>query len=286
VAAGVVALAIPAPASAQAVLDATCAGPREGTSQSSTNSRRGQTFTALNSGSLTSAQIDVSAIAAGDTFVVDILAVGGDGRPTDTVLASTTATAPTSGAQILTAIFPAPATVTAGQQYVLSTRNSTNNSAVGLRLGGDDCPGAAYISYEPTTGPWGGPYDEDIVFTVFVVPAPEPEPGPQPKADRTLTLDADKSKVNKGKKVTLSGVLDAPGNEAACESGQTVELERKKPSQAVFATVKQLQTSPAGNFLTAEKVKKTFEYRGEVVESAQCQPGVSNTENVKVKKPR
>jgi len=107
---------------------------------------------------------------------------------------------------------------------------------------------------------------------------------PQPKAERTLILDAEKSKVKKGKKVTLAGQLDALGNEAACEAGQTVELQRKKPSQTVFATVQQLQTTATGNFSAKAKIKKTYEYQAVVAESAECQPGVSNTEKVKVQK--
>jgi hypothetical protein len=103
-----------------------------------------------------------------------------------------------------------------------------------------------------------------------------------PKAGRMLTLDANKNKVRKGRKVTLSGQVDSA--EQGCESSQPVELQRKKPSQTIFATVEQLQTTGSGNFATKEKVKKTFEYRAVVTESAGCQATESNTEKVKVKK--
>jgi hypothetical protein len=92
--------------------------------------------------------------------------------------------------------------------------------------------------------------------------------------------------VEKGKKVLLSGQLDAPGNEAACESNLAVELQRKKPSQPAFTTLEQLGTDAAGNFSTKEKVKKTFEYRAQVAETDACLGQTSNTEKVKVKKPK
>jgi hypothetical protein len=105
-----------------------------------------------------------------------------------------------------------------------------------------------------------------------------------PKAALTLVLEASKNKVRKGKRVSFSGQLDAPGNAAGCESAQIIELQRRKPSQSIFATVDLLQTAPTGSFTARQKVKKTFEYRAVVAESPECQPGLSNTEKVKVKK--
>jgi hypothetical protein len=104
------------------------------------------------------------------------------------------------------------------------------------------------------------------------------------KGNRTLILDANKNKVKKGRRVEFTAQLDAPGNEAACESGQTIELQRKKPSQATFTTIEQLQTDATGNFTAKKKVKKTFEYRAQVPETATCAAQVSNTARVKVKK--
>jgi hypothetical protein len=109
---------------------------------------------------------------------------------------------------------------------------------------------------------------------------------PQAKADRTLTLDANKGKVKKGKRVTLTGQLNQVARQGACESGQPVQLQRKRPSQTTFTTVEQLQTDAAGRFSAKEKVKKTFEYRAQVAETAACAGGLSNTEKVKVRKKR
>jgi hypothetical protein len=101
---------------------------------------------------------------------------------------------------------------------------------------------------------------------------------------RTLSLDANKNKVKKGKKVSLSGHLESA--EHVCESAQPVDLQRKRPKQTTFTTFAQLQTDAAGNFTAKKKVKKTFQYRAQVPETATCGGQVSNTEKVKVKKKR
>jgi hypothetical protein len=108
-----------------------------------------------------------------------------------------------------------------------------------------------------------------------------PEPA---KAARTLTLDANKNKVKKGKKVLFLGDLDSV--EQACESGQTIELQRKKTSQSSFTTFAQLQADAEGDFSLQTKIKKTFQYRAEVPEGPTCAGQTSNTEKVKVKKPK
>jgi hypothetical protein len=73
---------------------------------------------------------------------------------------------------------------------------------------------------------------------------------------------------------------------ASCAANQAVELQRKKPGQTAFTTVEQLLTDAGGSFSAKEKVKKTFQYRAQVLETATCDDGVSNTEKVKVKKKR
>ena len=109
---------------------------------------------------------------------------------------------------------------------------------------------------------------------------------PPPKANRTLTLDANKSKVKKGKRVTLSGRLSAATGQGPCESSQTVELQRKRPKQTAFTTFAQVQTDTQGSFSLKKKLKKTFEFRAQVVETAACTAAQSNSEKVKVKKKR
>jgi hypothetical protein len=104
------------------------------------------------------------------------------------------------------------------------------------------------------------------------------------KGNRVLTLDANKNKVKKRKKVTLSGRLTPTARQGQCESAQTVELQRKRPKQTTFTTFASVQTDAQGSFSLKKKVKKTFEYRAQVVETAACTAALSNTEKVKVKK--
>jgi hypothetical protein len=118
---------------------------------------------------------------------------------------------------------------------------------------------------------------------------------PVSQANRTITLDARKSKgkkggrnpllaVRKGGKVRFSGDVSAPQNVAGCESNQTVELQRKKPKGTGFTTFQQVQTNATGNFSVKKKIKKTFEYRAGLGETAACDDSSSNTEKVKAKK--
>jgi hypothetical protein len=107
------------------------------------------------------------------------------------------------------------------------------------------------------------------------------------KSDRTLTLDANKGKVEKGRKVRLSGQIDAPTNEAGCEPNQTVELQRKAKKQpdTAFSTFDSVQTDATGNFADKVKVKKTYIYRAQVEETEACDGELSNTQKVRVQKP-
>jgi hypothetical protein len=108
------------------------------------------------------------------------------------------------------------------------------------------------------------------------------------RVDRTLTLDTNKGKVEKGRKVRLTGQIDSPQNQQACEPGQTVDIQRKRKGQpdTAYKTVEQVVTDATGNFSDKERVRKTSIYRAQLAETATCDDGLSNTEKVKVKKPK
>jgi hypothetical protein len=108
--------------------------------------------------------------------------------------------------------------------------------------------------------------------------------GDCPVRGRTVALDASKNKVKEGTRVTLTGRVAELFRQGECQSAQTLQLQRKRPTQTTFTTVDQLQTDAAGNFVTRKKVKKTFVYRAQVAETPTCGAGLSNTEKVKVKK--
>jgi hypothetical protein len=284
------ALVVSTPAPAQTNPDASCPGPREDnfvwlSPSGGGNNRVAQTFTAQASGLLTTAQSDVTKTGSLADWTMDIHEVDGSGTPTNVVLASTTipdSTVP-AGDVTITGNFGAPVTVIAGQQYALIVRRpGSDHLQVGVRTG-DDCPGQLFSS--PATGTFSPFMDWDMVFAVFVEPA-QPQPEPVAKADRTLTLDANKGKVEKGRKVRLTGQIDAPLNEAGCEPNQTVELQRKakKAPDTAFATFKTVQTDQTGNFADKVKVKKTRIYRAVVQESGVCDDELSNTQKVRVQK--
>jgi hypothetical protein len=121
-------------------------------------------------------------------------------------------------------------------------------------------------------------------------PAPQPGPDPQPqqptpKADGTLTIDANKGKVEKGRKVLLSGQLDVPSNES-CEQNRQVQVQRRLKSEddSKFATFQMVQTDPTGNYSLKVKVKKTYFYRAVVTETDACDDETSNSQKVRVQK--
>jgi DNA-binding beta-propeller fold protein YncE len=110
------------------------------------------------------------------------------------------------------------------------------------------------------------------------------QPGGGPAA-RTVTLNASKKKVKKNKKATLSGDISAPQNVAGCESGQAVELQRKrKKKDKDFKAVKTLTSDGSGGFTSKQKIKKTSQFRAVLAASATCDAAQSPTKKVKVKK--
>ena len=134
----------------------------------------------------------------------------------------------------------------------------------------------------PTTGTVAaelGPIGSGTTQIVSMTAVPKAPP----KAARTLLFDAAKNKVKKGRKVGLSGQLDAP-EDPACEAGVTLDLQRQK-GEGEFATFAQVQTDAAGAFALKQKVKKTFTYRVLAGETDACLSVTSNTEKVKAKKP-
>jgi len=110
-------------------------------------------------------------------------------------------------------------------------------------------------------------------------------PPPPAKADGTLTIDANKGKVEKGRKVTLTGQLDVASNES-CEPGRQIQIQRRLKSEddSKFATFETATTEAAGNFTLKVKVKKTYFYRAVIAETDACDDETSNSQKVRVQK--
>jgi hypothetical protein len=143
-----------------------------------------QTFTAVNTGRLTTTRVMVGDVADVGDLVVEIRAVDASGLLTDVVLASASIPASAinntagSGGESTTvawydASFDPGAEVVSGQQYALVLSTSEETSYL---LGVNDlnpCPGGqAYRSMG------GGPFEPqgsyDLRFNTYVTPAPTP----------------------------------------------------------------------------------------------------------------
>jgi len=252
------------------------------------NPRVAEVFTALNTGALTRFEVAYSNSATTATlWTVQINTVDASGKPTNSSLASETfqlggggADGPTTASRT----FAQPPAVVAGQRYalVVHRHGSSNNLLV---ASSDVCPDTQMWLDVSTNGNWD-PVGFDMRFAVFVEPTPAaPEPGPATKADGTLTIDANKGKVERGRKVTLTGQLDVPTAEA-CEPGRQIQIQRRLKSEddSKFATFTTVQTDATGNYSTKQKVKKTYFYRAVVQENASCDDESSNSQKVRVQK--
>ncbi len=174
-----------------------------------------------------------------------------------------------------------------GAAYVTGSTNSTDFDTVGP-IEGDSTGRDAFVSKVAFDSDGDGVVDSADNCPADAGPASNngcPIPPPlAAKSSRALSLDTSKSKVKKGKKVTLSGTVDSPAG-SACVASQTVELQRVKKGSA-FKTFTTDKTNAAGKFALKVKVKKTYLYRAELGESAACLADTSNRKKVKVKKKR
>jgi hypothetical protein len=281
--------------------------PQEGSVGALGHFRIAQTFTSQITGVATSAHAKIEKRAgAGGDWVLSVVSTDASGAPTDEVLGSVTVSDSTvpAGVGTIGGILDAPVALTAGEKYALViTRPGATEVRARIRVG-DVCGGEIFRSLDQT-GPFAAissfpsiPPGLDIVFAVCgstgpcfppaeVSPAPGPQPGPAPAIELqpslTVTLDADRSKIRQGKRVTLSGRVGAAGD-PSCTSAQTVRLQRRRPDEPTFTTFAQVQSDPQGSFSLKQKPKKTSEYRAEVLATAACAAGLSDTEMVKVRK--
>jgi hypothetical protein len=270
------------------VLDANC--PESTPSGNTANPRLAQTFTVQNAGSIVGAQARINPFGGTSDYVFSIHQVDGTGTPTNTELASGVVplTSVGTGSEPVTATFSTPLPVNPGETYALVIRRVTaTEEATALINFNDTCPASARYSSPTATGAFF-PVDGDMVFAIFVEPSgPQLDPGPQPgpKADGTLMIDANKGKVEKGRKVTLTGQLDVAANES-CEQNRPIQIQRRLKSEddSKFSTFQTVNTDAAGNFTLKTKVKKTYFYRAVVSETEACDDEVSNSQKVRVQK--
>jgi hypothetical protein len=142
---------------------------------------RAQTFTAINSGALTSAQIQISALGEHHECVVrmQIATVDDSGLPTNNILAETTLpyTAflhdpPTLVGDLVTVTFSDPAQVEAGQKYafILSLEPPSGDCYYVLPVKTDVYAGGAYAFLRYDEPQWNLATDLDNIFAIYVTP--------------------------------------------------------------------------------------------------------------------
>jgi hypothetical protein len=162
----------PPPPGPNTNVDATCPGPNDsGLGSTDGNTRLAQTFTALASGALVSAQLPLVKQAGTDgEYLLRLSAVDDSGIPTNDVLAETSVSnlSVPIGPSIVTFTFANPAAVTTGTQYALVlTRPGSTHLQWDGHLG-DTCAGRGFVSTDQSA-----PFEEgieglDLIFTTFV----------------------------------------------------------------------------------------------------------------------
>jgi hypothetical protein len=196
---GLLAFQAPPRAAASDVPDASCAGPPESFQTNSGVTRHAQSFTAQNTGTLASAQLEVFKSGTAGDWIVDILDTN-MGVPINGVLATATVpdtTVPDMGS-LINANFATPANLIAGHIYALEfSRPASTQTGVGER-DGDDCPGQLFSAVAPPdTFSAAGHTGADLVFSVTVnVPTTPPgtTPGPLITGQRAAALKKCKKK--------------------------------------------------------------------------------------------
>ena len=181
-------------ASAADVLDAHCADPANpvGTNSSS-QPRSGQTFTALNTGQLSSATVSVSKMSSDQAFSMEIRPLDMSGAPEEsaaTALATESVLAPASnGFAPITADFSSPASVVAGHQYALVVERTTDIFGMGIQDPAVPCAGDMWVTtpvpaWAVNCTPDMPPVCTDLAFSIRVNPV-EPPPQPPPPQPNT-----------------------------------------------------------------------------------------------------
>jgi hypothetical protein len=159
------------PATPVTKADAACYGPVDGSAYvDNGDSRLAQTFTALASGPLVSAELPIHKLAgSGGAYILRLSPVDGAGAPTNTVLAS--ASIPNlsvpDGNTTLTFMFADPAVVVAGTQYALVLTRPGSNHLVWQEDLDGTCLGRMYFS-DSQASQFVAAGNGDLYFRTFV----------------------------------------------------------------------------------------------------------------------
>ena len=123
----------------------------------------------------------------------------------------------------------------------------------------------------PVTGPPGAPG----------APGAPGTPGGA-LSGRALELVAAQSSVARGRSVRLNGTLEAFANEARCQAGQTVEIQRRTGTTSRYTTIASARTAADGSFSSSVLATRSAFVRARIAQDAACLGAVSQREQIQV----
>jgi hypothetical protein len=97
---------------------------------------------------------------------------------------------------------------------------------------------------------------------------------------RYITANVNKKEVRKGRKVTISGVVEAPGA-PACAAGVVLNVERSTTG-AVYKVIDTVTTGGAGAYSVKETVRKKSRFRISAAATDACSSLQSPPRTVKI----
>jgi hypothetical protein len=106
------------------------------------------------------------------------------------------------------------------------------------------------------------------------------------RAGRTLELVASRKRVAPGRKIQLTGTLQAFANKGSCQQRQSVRIQRRGRTSARYKNFKRATTNGSGEFTVKTKPRRTFVYRARVPQTSECLGATSHGQRVVVARKR
>lgn len=101
-------------------------------------------------------------------------------------------------------------------------------------------------------------------------------------AGRDVELVASRNRVRRRGLLRLRGVIEALANDAGCEPGQHVLIQRRRPGSLRYRTLKRLRSRRTGTFGMRTRPTRSYVYRARLNRTSQCLGAISNRERVSV----
>lgn len=103
-------------------------------------------------------------------------------------------------------------------------------------------------------------------------------------AGRDVELVANRNRLRRRGLLKLIGVIEAFANDAGCEPGQQVLMQRRRLGSLRYRTFKRVRSNASGVFRARTRPRRSYVYRARVNRTSQCLGAVSNRERVTVRR--